>query len=397
MLNNNNSICSNKIYNLYNLSLFFSSLFFTLTIIHFVDFSLFNTYDSILVFAQTSDDISNSSFNNINSFQGNNFNSNVLPSWNEEIVKDKIITFMKNITDPNNPNNYIPPNNRIAVFDNDGTLWSEKPIPFQGYFMLDRLKELSIINPEIIQNSKFKELLKGNLTVIGELNEKDVMELSLITHSNISQTEFNSLVSEWIKTAKHPVTNKKFVDMIYQPLLELLDYLSANEFKIFIVSGGGIDFMRQALSSVYGIPPEQIIGSSIKYEYVDKINSNESPDLDYNGTSFILRKAELNSFNNDYEKPANIQLHIGKVPVIAVGNSDGDLQMLEYADDNNPTGKSLKILIHHDDPIREFSYDKGAEKVLEESKKRNWNIISMKDDFATIFPYGGNETSDVSK
>jgi phosphoserine phosphatase len=357
-----------------------------------------------LVFAQTSDDFSNSTFNNINNLQVNNINNNAIPSWNEGPIKDRIITFVKNITDPNNPTSYIPPKDRIAVFDNDGTLWSEKPFPFQGFFALDRLEEIynnnnnnNSSNYEITNNTLVNKILNKNISSLNELTEKDIMNILLITHSNISQTEFDKNVTDWAKIAKHPETKRLFVNMVYQPLLELLDYLRSNDFKIFIVSGGGIDFMRQALSSVYGIPPEQIIGSSIKYEYIDEVNANESTDVEYNGTSFILRKAELNSFNNDYEKPANIQLHIGKVPIIAVGNSDGDLQMLEYADDNNPTGKSLKILIHHDDPIREFSYDKGAEKVLEESKKRNWNIVSMKDDFTIIFPSVGTNTSDVSK
>jgi hypothetical protein len=174
-----------------------------------------------------------------------------------------------------------------------------------------------------------------------------------------------------------------------------LHFLRVNQFKEFIVSGGGVDFMRESLSSVYEIPKDQIIGSSLKYKFVDKIN-NTNNDIN-NNKSFIFREPVLDSFDNTYEKPANIALHIGKVPIIVGGNSDGDLQMLEYADDNNPIGKSLEILIHHDDPIREFSYDKGAEKVLEESKERNWNIVSMKDDFVTIFPPLGNKISDVSK
>lgn len=164
--------------------------------------------------------------------------------------------------------------------------------------------------------------------------------------------------------------------MVYQPQLELINFLKDNQFKVFIVSGGGVDFMRQSLSSVYGIPPEQIIGSSGKYEFVDNTTN-----------SFIFRKPELNSFDNNEVKPENIQLHIGKVPVLAAGNSDGDLQMLTYTDDNNNHGKSLEILIHHDDGVREYSYDKGAENVLQEAKNRNWTIVSMKDDFVRIYPF----------
>jgi phosphoglycolate phosphatase-like HAD superfamily hydrolase len=301
----------------------------------------------------------------------------LLPSWNEGDAKEKIINFVKNVTNPENSDYYIPPDKRIAVFDNDGTLWSEKPIPFEGYFALDRLENLSIANPNLKQISPYKEFLQKNITALKqELTEKDVVDLITITHSNISQSEFNNIVTHWSQRAQHPQTQKLFVNMVYQPQLELIDFLKDNQFKVFIVSGGGIDFMRQSLSSVYGIPPEQIIGSSGKYEYIDNTTN-----------SFIFRKPELNSFDNDYQKPVNIQLHIGKVPVIAVGNSDGDLQMLKYVDDNNnKDGKTLMVLIHHDDAVREYSYDKGAENVLKEAQNRNWTIVDMKDDFREIYP-----------
>jgi hypothetical protein len=318
-----------------------------------------------------------------------------LPSWKEGIIKQKIIAFVQNVTNPENTNYYIPPEERIAVFDNDGTLWSEKPIPFQGYFSIDRVPNVVGENPELKNISPFKEILAKNFTALKDMTEKEAMDLIVTTHSNISEIEFNNLVKKWAQNATHPETKRLFVDMVYQPMLELLHFLKTKQFKEFIVSGGGVDFMREALSSVYEIPKHQIIGSSLKYKFVDEIN-NTNKDIN-NNKSFIFREPVLDSFDNTYEKPANIALHIGKVPVIVAGNSDGDLQMLEYADDNNPTGKSLKILIHHDDPLREFSYDKGAEKVLEESKKRNWNIVNMKDDFATIFPPIGNKISDVSK
>lgn len=374
----------NKIYNLYILFIFFSSLF-CLTIIYSINFSLSDNHN-YLAFAQTIDYISNSSINNIGFFKVNNDTTN-LSSWNGGIVKDRIITFVKNITDPNNLDNFIPPKDRIAVFDNDGTLWSEKPIPFQGYFSFDRLRELTKSNPIIInQHPKIKEIINKNFTNIHELTEKDVMNIMLITHSNITQTEFDKMVIDWSKTAKHPETKKLFVNMIYQPMIELLDFLTKNQFKIFIVSGGGVDFIREAVSSIYKIPPEQVIGSSLKYEYIDEINVNESSNIKYNDTSFILRTPKIISFNNDYEKPANIQLHIGKVPIIAVGNSDGDLQMLEYTFENNKIGQSLPILIHHDDEKREYSYDKGAENVLKDAMKDDWIIVSMKNDFKKIYP-----------
>lgn len=307
-----------------------------------------------------------------------------LPSWNEGIVKQKIIAFVQNVTNPENTDYFIPIEDRIAVIDNDGTLWSEKPFYFQGFFSFDRLEELIKDKPQLKQQSPFKEYVGQNYTVLEQLSEKDIMELILITHSNITQIEFNNFVKEWAQSAKYPGTKKLFVDMVYQPMLELIDFLKTYQFKNYIVSGGGVDFMRESLSSVYGIPPEQIIGSSIKYQFIDKFNAKES-EIKYNNTSFILRKAQLDSLNNDYVKPENIQLHIGKVPIIAIGNSDGDLQMLEYSDDNNDQGKSLQLLIHHDDPIREFSYDKGAENVLKEAQVHDWTVVSMKDDFLNIF------------
>lgn len=298
-----------------------------------------------------------------------------LPTWNDGVIKQRIIEFVNNVTNPRNTNYYIPPEDRIAVFDNDGTMWSEKPIPFQGFFILDRLEELSKSNPEIKQNPQVEQLLQKNFTNL-QLSEKDVMSLALFTESNITQPQFNRMVEIWAKTAQHPQTHMKFVQMVYQPMTELVAFLKNNHFKVFIVSGGGIDFVREALSSVYGIPTDQIIGSSIKYQYINGTNP---------GNSTIFREQALDSFDNNEVKPENIQLHIGKVPVFAAGNSDGDLQMLTYTDDNNKRGKSLEILIHHDDAKREYSYDKGAEKVLGEAQKRNWNVVSMKNDFLNIF------------
>lgn len=299
-----------------------------------------------------------------------------LPSWKDGATKQRISEFVQNVTEIGNTNYYIPPEDRIAVFDNDGTLWSEKPLYFQGYFAIDRVDDLVTDKPELKDKFPFKEILDKNLTALKGMDEKDVMNLVLTTHSNISQREFDSLVQQWAETAKHPETQRKFVDMVYQPMIELISYLKAHQFKTFIVSGGGIDFMREALSQIYGIPPEQIIGSSIKYEFID---SNT-------GNSTIFRKAELNSFDDKTEKPVNIELHIGKVPVIAVGNSDGDLQMLKYVDDNNEHGKSLEIEVHHDDGQREYSYDTHAENVLKEAKNRNWIIVSMANDFKEIYP-----------
>ena len=299
-----------------------------------------------------------------------------LPSWNQGNVKARILNFVKNVTNSENTN-YITPEDRIAVFDNDGTLWAEKPTYFQGFFVLDRLEELSKSNPEISRNPQLQQLLNKDFTNLQQLSKKDIMSLVMLTHSNITQHEFNKMVQKWAETAHHPQTQKRFVQMVYQPMNELIDFLKLNHFKTFIVSGGGIDFIREVLSNVYGIPPDQIIGSSIKFKYINGTNG---------GNSTILREPELASFNDKEVKPENIQLHIGKVPVFAAGNADGDLEMLRYTADNNSLGKSLEILVHHDDGVREYSYDTQSENVLIEAQGRNWTIVSMKDDFRIIYP-----------
>lgn len=299
-----------------------------------------------------------------------------LPSWNQGNVKARILNFVKNVTNSENTN-YITPEDRIAVFDNDGTLWAEKPTYFQGFFVLDRLEELSKSNPEISRNPQLQQLLNKDFTNLQQLSKKDIMSLVMLTHSNITQHEFNKMVQKWAETAHHPQTQKRFVQMVYQPMNELINFLKLNHFKTFIVSGGGIDFIREALSNVYGIPPDQIIGSSIKFRYINGTNR---------GNSTILREPELASFNEKEVKPENIQLHIGKVPVFAAGNADGDLEMLRYTADNNSLGKSLEILVHHDDGVREYSYDTQSENVLIEAQGRNWTIVSMKDDFRIIYP-----------
>ena len=242
---------------------------------------------------------------------------------------------------------------------------ASKPIPI-----------MSMSNPEIKRNPQLKQLIDKNFTNL-QLSKKDIMSLVLLTHSNITQHEFNKMVQKWAKAAHHPKTRKRFVDMVYQPMNELIDFLKDNHFKTFIVSGGGIDFVREALSKVYGIPPDQIIGSSIKFRYVNGTDG---------GNSTLLRESELASFNEKEVKPENIQLHIGKVPIFAAGNSDGDLEMLRYTEDNNSLGKSLEVLVHHDDAVREYSYDTDAENVLIEAQRRKWTTVSMKDDFRIIYP-----------
>jgi phosphoglycolate phosphatase-like HAD superfamily hydrolase len=299
-----------------------------------------------------------------------------LPSWNDGKIKQTIISFIKNVTDPDN-NNYVPVENRTATFDNDGTLWSEKPVYFQVYYVLDLIKN----NGTLQQIPVIKKVLANFTTNSNDsqgtdITEKDVMDMVLSTVPNVPQIEYDGLIKQWIETARHPQTGKLFKNMVFKPMLELISYLEDNNFKVFIVTGGGIDFVRALSDSVYGVPPERVIGSNLKYVFKQTTN----------GTYAIFHLPEIDKINDEYGKPENIALHSGQVPNIAVGNANGDLQMFQYANDNNIKGKSLILLVHHDDPLREYSYDKKAEKVLEESKRNNWNIISMKDDFKDIYP-----------
>jgi phosphoglycolate phosphatase-like HAD superfamily hydrolase len=300
-----------------------------------------------------------------------------LPSWTDGKIKQTIVSFVRNVTDPESIN-YVAAENRTATFDNDGTLWSEKPVYFQAFYVLDKIKD----NETLLQIPIIKKVL-ANITANSsnssqgiDITEKDVMDMVLSTVPNIPQSEYNRLIKQWIETATHPQTGRLFKNMIFKPMLDLILYLEDNDFKVFIVTGGGIDFVRALSESVYGVPPERVIGSSLKYLFKQTTN----------GTYAIFHLPEIDKINDEYGKPENIALHSGQIPIIAVGNANGDLQMFQYVNDNNGKGNSLILLVHHDDALREYSYDKKAEKVLEESKRNNWNIISMKDDFKDIYP-----------
>jgi phosphoglycolate phosphatase-like HAD superfamily hydrolase len=299
-----------------------------------------------------------------------------LPSWNDGKIEKAIINFVRNVTDPESIS-YVSVENRTATFDNDGTLWSEKPVYFQVYYVLNTIK-----NNETLQQIPVIKKVLANLTTNAsnssqgvDITEKDVVDMILSTVPNIPQSEYDIKLTQWIETAVHPQTGKLFKNMIFKPMVELISYLKDNNFKVFIVTGGGIDFVRALSNSVYGVPPEQVIGSSLKYAFKQTTN----------GTYSIFHLPEIDKVNDEYGKPENIALHSGQIP-IAVGNANGDLQMFQYANDNNDNGKSLILLVHHDDPLREYSYDKKAENVLEESKRNNWNIINMIDDFKEIYP-----------
>ncbi len=308
--------------------------------------------------------------------------ADLLPSWNEGPAKQSIVQFVERVTKEGSPD-FVPVPERIAVFDNDGTLWSEQPVPVQFYFVADRVKALAPQHPEWKTKEPFASILKGDLKAALEGGDHGLMELFMATHTGMTTDEFAQLVKDWIATAKHPTTGKSFLDMTYQPMLEVLAYLRANGFKNFIVSGGGIEFMRVWTEAAYGIPPEQVIGSSMKTKF-------ELRD----GKSVLVRLSELN-FNDDKgEKPVGINQHIGRRPIAAFGNSVGDQQMLEYA--QGGSGVRFELLVLHDDAVREFPYGpaRGLPDVkygyftpaLEEhAKKDGWTVVSMKEDWNTIF------------
>jgi phosphoserine phosphatase len=304
--------------------------------------------------------------------------SDPLPSWNEGAAKSQIIEFVNRVNTENSVD-YVPPSERIAVFDNDGTLWSEKPFYFQGFFLIDRLKVMAKDHPEWRSEQPYRAILERDREAIAGFTEQDIARLVAVTHSGMTVEEFETLSIDWLKNAKHPRFNRPFTEIVYQPQLELLDYLRANDFKIFIVSGGGIEFIRAFSESVYGIPPERVIGSSVKTRFEER-----------DGRSVLVKLPELGSYDDKEGKPVNINLHIGRRPILAFGNSDGDLAMLQYTADNRRS--SLMLILHHDDEIREWAYDRDSkigrlDKAWDEAKRRDWTIVSMKRDFQRVYPF----------
>ena len=265
-----------------------------------------------------------------------------LPSWNDGQAKQSIINFVTKVTTPGSPD-FVPVPERIATFDNDGTLWCEQPVPVQLYFALDRVKALAPQHPEWKTKEPFASLLKGDLKTALAGGDHALIELFMATHAGMTTVEFEQIVKDWIATAKHPKTGKLYTDMTYQPMLEVLAYLRANGFKNFIVSGGGIEFMRPWTEQVYGIPPEQVVGSSMKTKF-------EMRD----GKPVLVRLPELNFNDDKADKPVGINQHIGRRPIAAFGNSRGDQQMLEYT--QGGSGARFELLVLHDDAAREFAY-----------------------------------------
>jgi len=301
-----------------------------------------------------------------------------LPSWNDTAPKKTITTFVGQVTRKGSPD-FVPVNERIAVFDNDGTLWAEQPMYFQLIFALDRVKALAPQHPEWKDKEPFASLLKGDVQGALAGGDKAIAEIVMATHAGMTTTEFEKIVKDWIVTAKHPKTGKHFAQMVYKPMLEVLRYLRVNGFKTFIVSGGGIEFMRPWTEKVYGIPPEQVVGSSIKTKY-------EMRD----GKPVLVRLAEIDFIDDKAGKPVGINSHIGRRPIAAFGNSEGDREMLEWTQAGG--GARLMMLVHHDDAAREFAYGPESkigtfsDALMTEANKSKWNVISMKNDWKVVFP-----------
>ena len=301
-----------------------------------------------------------------------------LSSWNDGKAKQSIIEFVAKVAKQGSPD-FVPPAERIAVFDNDGTLWSEQPMYFQLIFAIDRVKALAPEHPEWKDKAPFSSLLKGDVKAALAGGEHAILEIIMATHAGMTTAEFEQIVKAWITTAKHPTTKRPFTEMIYQPMLEVLAYLRTNGFKTFIVSGGGIEFMRPWTEKVYGIPPEQVIGSSIKTKF-------EMQD----GRPVLLRLPELNFFDDKEGKPVGINQHIGRRPIAAFGNSDGDLQMLQWTTVGQ--GPRFALYVHHTDGEREWAYDRKSsigrlDKGLDEAQAKGWTVVDMKRDWKFIYPH----------
>jgi len=303
-----------------------------------------------------------------------------LPSWNDGAAKNSILQFVAKVTTEGSPD-FVKPSERIAVFDNDGTLWAEQPIYFQFLFALDRVKTLAPQHPEWKTTEPFASLLKGDMKSVAAGGERAIGAINMAAHAGMTSEEFHKIAADWIATAKHPKTGRLLTEMVYQPMLELLAYLRTSGFKTFIVSGGGIEFMRPWSEKVYGIPPEQVIGSSIKTKF-------ELRD----GMPVLVRLPELNFMDDGPGKPVGIQMHIGRRPLAAFGNSDGDLQMLQWTAAGN--GPRFCLYVHHTDAQREWAYDRDSmigrfDKGLDEAQRRGWTIVDMKTDWKRVFVFEG--------
>jgi phosphoglycolate phosphatase-like HAD superfamily hydrolase len=305
-----------------------------------------------------------------------------LPSWNDGANKSAIIEFVERVTKKGSAD-FVPVAERIATFDNDGTLWAEQPLYFQAYFALDRVRAMAAEHPEWRNEEPYKSAIAGDVQGLLATGKPGIIKVFAASHTNMTAEEFSASVREWLATAKHPKTGMPYTSMVFQPMLELLDYLRANEFKTFIVSGGGIDFIRVFAEQVYGIPPEQVVGSSLeaKFEMLD-------------GIPVIIKEPELAFVDDKAGKPVGIYQHIGRRPVFAAGNSDGDIEMLQYTTvprSKNDTTPGFGLIVHHTDAAREYAYDREShmgklDKGLDGAAQYGWHVIDIKKDWATVYP-----------
>jgi len=305
------------------------------------------------------------------------FAADPLPSWNDGAAKQAIVTFVERVTRSGSPD-FVPVAERIATFDNDGTLWAEQPFYFQLAFALDRVKALAPRHPEWKEQEPFASLLKGDVARALAGGEHALLEIVMAAHAGTTTEEFDAIVREWTETARHPKTGRLYTEMVYQPMVELLGYLRANGFKTFIVSGGGIEFMRPWTERVYGIPPEQVVGSSIETKY-------EMRD----GVPVLVRLPKLDFVDDKAGKPVGIQSHIGRRPLMAFGNSDGDFEMLEWT--TAGPGPRFGLIVHHTDAEREWAYDRESsvgrlERALDAAPARGWTVVDMRRDWRTVWP-----------
>jgi len=301
-----------------------------------------------------------------------------LPSWNDGSAKSAIVDFVQRVTKEGGPD-FVKPAERVAVFDNDGTLWAEQPVYFQVAFALDQVKALAPQHPEWKTTQPFKAVLDGDTKTLAASGQKGILQIVAVSHAGMTTDEFAKSVAGWIATARHPKLQRPYTELVYQPMLELLDYLRANGFKTFIVSGGGVEFMRVFAERVYGIPPEQVIGSSV----MTKLETRAD------GKPVLVKQAKVEFIDDGPGKPVGINRFIGRRPILAFGNSDGDLQMLEWTAAGD--GPRFMGLVHHTDAAREWAYDRASpvgklDKSLDEATQRGWTVVSMKDDWKTIFP-----------
>lgn len=305
--------------------------------------------------------------------------TDTLPSWNEGASKKAITDFVARVTTAGGPD-FVQVEQRIATFDNDGTLWTEQPIYFQVAFALDRVKTLASRHPEWKSKQPFKGLLEGDRKAVAAAGEKGLLEIIAATHTGMTTAEFSAAVLDWIAMARHPRFNRPYTELVYQPMLELMTYLRANGFKTFIVSAGGIEFMRPWTEKVYGIPPEQVVGSSgaVKFQ------------IDANGNPALLKLPKVEFVDDGPGKPVGINRFIGRRPIFAFGNSDGDLQMLQWT--ASGSGARFAGIVHHTDATREYAYDRQSkigklDKALDEATVKRWTVVSMKDDWKKVYAF----------